>query len=614
MAAQAPAPPDRHVRRVQDPADCGSAAPARAGRDRIFAGQVRLLLEKATTAVAVNVVGALIVAIVLHTAVPAALLFTWVLLQLLSSTGRLILALRYRRATDRETRAGTWALRYGVGAVLSGLLWGGGGVLMIGLLAPPEQLFLVYTLGGMAVGAIAVDGSVLPVYLAFMLPALLPLDFWFLMHGDNTYLPMGLLGGVFMCALYAAARHMNTSIRDVLRLDYLRQGLVDRLRDSEQRYRALYEHNPSMCLMLDDGGIIVSANEFGAHHLGYEAGELEGRGIDDLIEGEDRQAVVDKLAQCRLPSAPVMQARFRITRRDGTVMWVSGHARAVPPIAGGTVLLVAEDVTAQKRAEDQLRAHREELHHRAQLSAFAEMASGIAHEINQPLTAIVNYARGAARRLRGGKLDPDPLIVAMEEAAAQASRAGEIVRRLRDVVRQGQARVKPVDLNNLISGVLPFAEIDARQSGTRLQVELAGQLPGTAGDSIQLEQVILNLVHNGLEAMAGIEPSARHLTIQSFLAQDGGVGVAVHDTGPGLPAGRSYENLLSPFPSSDPQGSGMGLSVSRSIIEAHGGNLGASAHPGGGTVFRFTLPRISAEADQYETMEDVAAPGADSNE
>ena len=252
------------------------------------------------------------------------------------------------------------------------------------------------------------------------------------------------------------------------------------------------------------------------------------------------------------------------------------------------VVVNSRDVTERKRIEAEARQHQEELSYLVRLSTMGEMAAGLAHELNQPLAAITNYAKGCARRIAGGVGEPAEIVPALDKIAAQAMRAGDIIRRLRSLLRKGEVRRELVDVNELVREVARFLDAEAREHAVRLQLDLAPEVPQVCVDAIQVEQVLVNLVRNGLEAVSGVEGEARALLLQTT-GTDDTLEVAVSDNGEGLSADIA-EKMFDPLFSTKSGSLGMGLSISRSIVEAHGGRLWATANPGRGTTFRFTLP------------------------
>ena len=246
------------------------------------------------------------------------------------------------------------------------------------------------------------------------------------------------------------------------------------------------------------------------------------------------------------------------------------------------------------RAEAEARERRAELAHVHRLNTMGEMASGFAHELNQPLAAVVNYARGAVRRLKQNAVEPGELLAVLEQVAAQAERAAAIVRRIRAFIRKEEPRHVALDFNKIVRETAGLMTAEAEREGARLIFALANPLPRVHADAVQLEQVIVNLVRNAIEAMAEASSPVREITLRTMPAAEGAIEIAVEDTGPGLPQiGR--ERLFEPFFTTKTGGLGLGLSISQSIVEAHGGRLTAAPRPGGGAVFRFTLP-IAGEA------------------
>jgi PAS domain S-box-containing protein len=254
----------------------------------------------------------------------------------------------------------------------------------------------------------------------------------------------------------------------------------------------------------------------------------------------------------------------------------------------GYVNIYARDITAVRRAEQESRQHQSELVHVCRLSTMGEVATGMAHELNQPLSAIVNYANGASRRLQGGIGDSDALVDAMRHISSQAQRAGEIIRRLRALVGKQPPIRTAVDLNYLVREVCGFVEFETTKLDLQLQLDLTdGEIPVNV-DLVQIEQVLLNLVRNALDALEEQPTGQRSLTISTALEQDQAI-VCVTDTGPGIPAERMAQ-LFDPFFTTKETGMGMGLPISQTILENHGGEIWAESEPGVGTRFFVRLP------------------------
>lgn len=243
----------------------------------------------------------------------------------------------------------------------------------------------------------------------------------------------------------------------------------------------------------------------------------------------------------------------------------------------------------RKRAEQKARQHEAELAHMARLNIMGEMAAGLAHELNQPLSAIVNYAHGCVRRLRSHGDSSAELLDVLEQVCTQAERAGEIIRRVRNFVRKQGPQRAPVDINALIGEVASFIESDVNRDRITLRFELTQGLAPVIADKIQIEQVVLNLLRNAIDAIKSAASYRRELILHTEPRGDGTVEVSVSDTGVGIPEDM-MEHVFEPFVTTKRDGMGMGLSISRSIIDTHGGRLWTEPRVGGGAVFRFTLP------------------------
>lgn len=288
------------------------------------------------------------------------------------------------------------------------------------------------------------------------------------------------------------------------------------------------------------------------------------------------------------------------------------HLLFVPIPDLGYVNIYARDTTAVRRAEQESRQHQAELVHVCRLSTLGEVATGMAHELNQPLSAIVNYANGASRRLQSGIGDSHALVDAMGQISSQAQRAGEIIRRLRALVGKQPPIRSAVDINYLVREVCGFVQFETSRLELQIDLDLAaGEIPVDV-DLVQIEQVLLNLVRNAIDALAERPLGERILSIRTELYQ-GDALVSVRDNGPGIPPER-MEHLFHPFYTTKESGMGMGLAISQTIVENHGGRIRAQSQPGVGSVFAIQLPvaAVAAEAaaDAAETVPAAPPPPA----
>jgi PAS domain S-box-containing protein len=249
---------------------------------------------------------------------------------------------------------------------------------------------------------------------------------------------------------------------------------------------------------------------------------------------------------------------------------------------------VATDITGVKQLQDELRRHQDELAHVLRLHTVSEMTAGLAHEINQPLCAISNYAQGAAQRLRNDNADKQHLLTIFDRIAEEGLRAGQIIRGMRHLVQRTSPVGESIDVNELAVEALHLLESRARRDDVEVRLEAAADLPRICADAAQIEQVIVNLVLNGVEAIHADVGDRRWVTVTTALRQEG-VEVAVSDTGEGVES-NAQEKLFTPFFTTKIGGLGLGLVISRSIVELHGGRLWATGNPDGGMTFHFWLP------------------------
>ncbi|MDX3896405.1 PAS domain S-box protein [Pusillimonas sp.] len=283
--------------------------------------------------------------------------------------------------------------------------------------------------------------------------------------------------------------------------------------------------------------------------------------------------------------------------------WFEVHHRMLAWTDGRRVRLqVARDITERRTHEEASRVQQEKIQLTSRLTTMGEMASSLAHELNQPLTAISNYSMGAVAMLKAGNPKPEQLLEALEKAASQAERAGKIISRIREFVKRSEPRRQKVPISRILDNAIAFADIDARKRQVEIDRETPPGDPTVLADPILIEQVLLNLLKNGVEAMEQSDYRTLHVKVTEQLPL---IEIAVIDRGHGL---RDPERLFEPFYSTKSEGLGMGLNICRTIIESHHGRLWASANPEGGTIFRFTLPFAAPEApDQPENSQELHA-------
>jgi len=370
---------------------------------------------------------------------------------------------------------------------------------------------------------------------------------------------------------------------------------AERLLESELRFRQLAENIQEVFwLTSPDGKEVLYVSPVYERVWQHTTAELYNQPSLwlELIHPEDRPRVNSLFTTENLAQAKY-DVEYRIVRPDGSIRWI--HDRGFPVRdESGTVVGIAglaEDKTQIREAQDRERQLLSELAHMARLTTMGEMATGLAHELNQPLSAIVNYIEASMRLLRRTGEPAVNVLEAMENAAAEAQRAGNILHHMTSFLRPAGPQKTSVDLNALVHEALAVAARILRLNEIQLICELADGLPAVLADRIQIEQVVLNLIRNAMEAMQQTPSAQRRLTIKTERADESILRVSVSDAGIGLPA-EAESRLFRPFFTTKAAGMGMGLAISRTILTAHGGVLEARPNTPRGAVFTFTLPIV----------------------
>jgi PAS domain S-box-containing protein len=368
-----------------------------------------------------------------------------------------------------------------------------------------------------------------------------------------------------------------------------RKRAENALRESEEQWKAVFENNPTMYFMVDTSGAIVSVNPLGAEQLGFKVDELIGRPVQNLFHVEDREAVERNTAICFKRRDQTMSWEARKIRNNGEVLWVREIAKVMLIKDQPVALIVCEDITERKHMSEALREVEMELAHANRIATMGQLTASIAHEVNQPIGGIVTNAQAALRFLGAQPVDLNEVRQIFDDIVTDGNRAAEVIDRIRALIRKAPLRKDPLEINGAVREVIELTRGEAVKNGVLVQAELANDLPQIQGDRVQLQQVILNLIINAVQAMSTMGGGARELLISTGKAESGGVLVAVRDSGPGL-APANLAHVFDAFYTTKPNGMGLGLSICRSIIEAHGGRLWASANTGQGATFQFTLP------------------------
>jgi PAS domain S-box-containing protein len=330
--------------------------------------------------------------------------------------------------------------------------------------------------------------------------------------------------------------------------------------------------------------------------FGLSAGGAPGwESLLSAIHPDDREHMRNSVEEA-LRTGKELIEEFRVVGTDGSARWVSSRGRTqfgsnvqLPHLMGACV-----DITERKHAEAEARKHREELAHLSRVAIMGELAGALAHELNQPLTGIVNYASAGRRFIAKGRAELPKLDGLFEAVVEDGRRAGGIIRGIRGMVHKGKEVRGPVNINDVIAGVLRFVHSDALERHCVLVTELDPELPLVEGDQVQLQQVLLNLIVNAFDAMGETPVDERRVIIRSERESGGRVRVSVRDFGTGLPAEES-QRIFEQFFSTKRDGMGMGLAIVRSIIASHDGELAAANAEGGGACLHFSLPVIAQD-------------------
>jgi len=374
--------------------------------------------------------------------------------------------------------------------------------------------------------------------------------------------------------------------------------MEEQLRQAEEELRLTFQHAPIGMATLDLEGHILNVNQSLCHMLGYLPGDLLGRPKEDFTHPDDRDVSRALLRKLLGGEIEYVRHEKRYLRRDHSIMHGVVRYSIIRDPRGRPLMFVAQivDRTEQIQAELEIRQHRERLAQLARLGTMGEMAAGIAHELNQPLTAIANYAQACQRLIDSGAIEPGELKQILGKVTDQARRAGMVIQGLRRFVKRRTIVKKTTDLHRVIRDVMMLAELDCRAHGIPIAAETEEPLPRVQGDPIQLQQVLLNLVRNAVDSMAGRDDRDQGIRVLAAAEGNDEVCVAVIDHGSGI-APEESTRLFDPFFTTKEDGMGMGLALSRSIAEAHGGRLSFTDNPAGGTIFRLTLPTLPEDKE-----------------
>src|SRR5271169_3927574 len=367
-------------------------------------------------------------------------------------------------------------------------------------------------------------------------------------------------------------------------------------RESELRLRSIIDTVPDAIVVIDAQGTIQSFSPAAERLFGYDSGEVIGRNVNILMPTPYREAHDGYLGRYLRTGERRIIGIGRVVvglRKGGETFPMELQVGEFAFMGSRFFTGFVRDLTERQKAERRIQDLQAELLHASRLSVMGQMASTMAHELNQPLTAVTNYLGAGRQLLATGAASPERLGEIMEKAIAQAQRAGEVIRRLRGFVSKGETERRVQSLNQLVEEALALALVGARQRGVRTSLELDRSLPPVLVDHVQIQQVVLNLVRNAIEAMEEME--LRELVVATRTVPDLEMAeVIVADSGPGI-APELADRLFQPFVTTKKTGMGLGLSICREIVEAHHGRLTTTPGSPRGTVFRMALPIASRQ-------------------
>jgi PAS domain S-box-containing protein len=383
---------------------------------------------------------------------------------------------------------------------------------------------------------------------------------------------------------------------------YLSQGLLLKnlmaqeqigmdLRESELRFHILAENATDIISRHSTDGTFLYSSLSCKTWLGYPPEELIGENIFKMVHNDDL-AKVRKAFSRRKQHNNNHSVTYRIRCKEGDYRWFESNLRIIRDDQKGFIKEIqaaSHDVT-EKILDKKARLRGQQLAHVFRLSSMEEMASGMAHEISQPLAAIVNYTRGCVRYLEKGQ-DPSLLTEIMEKTVAQAERAGEVIHRLKNFFCKGQLIKTPCAMNSIMRETASLIRTELNASKTKIDFDLSRDLPLVSADKIQIQQVMLNLMTNAIEAMKEIPHRERRIQIQTKPVDKGAIEITVSDTGPGF-SKEIITKVFKPFFTTKAHGRGMGLAICRSIIEAHGGQFTINPNTNNHSWIRYTLPVV----------------------
>lgn len=615
---------------------------------RIQAEQVQLLYAQAPLGTVASLLIAPMLVLVVWDALPRAILVTWLVLLETTVLVRLGLTVAFQRRPEPDTDTERWAARYTWACAASGVCWGGCVLLLALSPSLAYDTFIALMLGGVLMGGVFTMSPILNSYVAYALPLGLPPVLWLLLQDDPPRAAMGASGVLYLLLALATAQRFHQTLTRSLRLaaenlslacsfakakeqaEASNRQLAEQqaaLHDSVTAMRELYEAistpprhaSAQIQAMLAMGcqrfgmaiGILchIDGERYAVAHVIAPGGEVTQGDTFALADTycHDTLRARAPLGFEHASAGPWRQhpcyQKFGLEAYLGVPVRVGGQVygtlnfsdfkpRAAPftTVDHELIQLMAQWVGGaleQERMAEAAQRQQTLLAHASRLNTLGEMASGLVHEINQPITAITLYAEAGLNQARNDALGPAEARETLEKITAQTARAHSIIQHIRHFARQGKPQYATIQINDVLEDITDFLNLEARRRQLDLRYDIAPELPRVRADALQVQQVILNLVHNAVDA-TGAGEGCRTITLYARPARET-VEIMVQDTGPGLDP-EVIGQLLNPFFTTKPDGLGLGLPISQAIVEAHGGRLWATPNSGPGLTFHFTLP------------------------
>ncbi len=384
-------------------------------------------------------------------------------------------------------------------------------------------------------------------------------------------------------------------VGEVIAQALVRERSEGALQASEARWRSMFEASNLGISIIDQDLHYVATNSAFQAMLGYTADELLGLTPVDVTAEEDLEVTRTRLAELQQGERHHYETVKQYRRKDGTILWGHVYASAVLDAQSGAKMFIGAliDVTATRHAQDALRVTQSKLAHITRLTTMHEVTAAIAHEVNQPLAAIVANGNAALRWLRKTPPEVAEAVASVNQIVGDGHRASEVVASIRGLFKKDEHAKVLLDVNAVIREVLELSHGELSSKRVSVRTRLSRNLPQVLADHVQLQQVILNLVTNAVEAMSNNPVGSRLLNVNSRSSQPNEVTIAVEDSGPGIEA-KDLDRIFDAFFTTKSQGMGMGLSICRSIVESHRGRVWATGRRPHGSIFYVTLPGAAA--------------------